>query len=151
MENFEKKLLEDQALLSEIPLLSKQLSDENLVEVYSLCREVYLLQYNAQISRDGEKLQCFYPNEKFETLCENMMDFIKGKEGKTQKLLDELMLILKKYYIETASVEEKNSKIFALENDNKKGGAGLVGRLFNLNQIDWETFSKGIEENIKIS
>lgn len=151
VEEFKAKLLNDTELLNDLPLLRNQLINERVLrKLNDLCRDVYLIQYEAGIFRDGNELKAFYPNETFEVLGNQISNFIRSIEGKNNEILDEVMLILKKYYIETAIPAEKNSEISKLINEENKNGIGFVATLYNFNKIDWNRFSEVIMDNIDL-
>ncbi|MEB1806612.1 MAG: hypothetical protein LPK26_04765 [Bacillaceae bacterium] len=144
---FYEELLNDENLLNETPTLKKSLNNPKVIEgIYTLCRRTYLTQYNASVVKleDGE-YGCYIKQEQFQSLRDAFDNFLNILEiGNNQKqLLEEILRVIKGYYIKTATDEEVSSKSGVVRNEDNKN-FGLYGVYYNFNDIDWNYFEKGL-------
>ncbi|RUL56450.1 hypothetical protein [Lysinibacillus antri] len=153
MKNYEKfktDIKNNNDLLLELKLIRKNLEHEDvLTQLFSLCRETFLTQYNAEIFKnENGSFGYFIPNEAFKVLGNHIKEFLNSINLQLSKdSLGEIILILKSYYHLTATSEEIAKKSH-VEHNNDSTQFALFGTFYNFTRIDWGIFEKGIKENI---
>lgn len=154
MENIKKfndKIKRDNTLTSKSLVFSKSVQNEDVLsQLYNLCRETFLIQYNAEISKDPTGVfKCFIPNESFEMLGAKIKSFFYTIDVPlTYKNLDELIEIFKNYYRTTATSEELASKGHLEKGNNNSPGLAVISTYYNFTDIDWDMFETGIKESV---
>ena len=151
LEDFKEKLVNDSEVLEKLEILPKYLDDEKVVhQLYDLCRKTYITQYSSRFFKnDDGTIVSFTPHEDFERLGIHIEYFINQLgEKDLNKTFDEVLILLKEYYISTATSDEISKRTYEERSDDKKQHFGVYGTYYDLNQIDWNFFSKGIKENI---
>ncbi|MGR6342344.1 hypothetical protein ACU5CE_31810 [Priestia megaterium] len=149
LKEFKETLIKDEELLHETPLISKHLEAESVLDkLYFLCRQTYLVQYNSSVIKLEEGgFGCHIEQENFDKLRSYIDDFINdliNDINQKTALFKEVLQILKKYYIETASSDENRSRTY-IDESKSNSQFGLFGTYYNFNQIDWDYFEKGLE------
>jgi hypothetical protein len=146
IDDFYEKLLDDDELLEHVPMLKKSFTDENVRNnFYNLCRQIYLTQHNSTVVKmDDGGFGCFVSEENFKELRNNIEQFISelGYESEGE-LIKEVLFALERYYDETATHEENNSRTH-IENNPKYQMFGHMGTYYNFNNIDWNYYRKGL-------
>lgn len=146
---FNEKIKNDKELLNEIPVLRDYLEKEETLDgIYFLCRETFLTQYNSKAVRLENGFGYEVPQESFRRLKGHIDNFI-GKLNVENELevTKEVLEVLKHYYMETASSEEKTSRTHFEKPASGVKTVGLQGTLYNFNQIDWNYFKEGLGLN----
>ncbi|WP_035502442.1 hypothetical protein [Parageobacillus thermoglucosidasius] len=115
--------------------------------LYDLCRQTYMLVYNAEISKKGDKFQIFIPDTEIKKLSEKIVEFaktLKNSNSIDQDLIHEIIDILKRYYLKTATNEEIRSRTHLeppATQDNRP--FGVFGTYYDFNRLpNWEEFKE---------
>jgi hypothetical protein len=150
-EEFYAELINDEEIIDQLDILKPHLNEEQfLYKLRMLCRYVYLAQYNADTFRLEDGFGAKISESRIEEVASQfngIIDYISSY--KPHDVYEELLVIVKKYYIETATPEEKDLRMGMVppkENDDR---FGFRGTFVNFNEIDWEYFNKIIEPKIK--
>lgn len=150
LEKFKQEIKNDKELFSNLKLLKEHLkNDEVLNRLFSLCRETFFTHYNGKIVKKDGNICCFITNEAFEKLSNQIKSFINSLDIKyTEISFGEVKQILEKYYKLTEKLEEK--RIHKELNDTfNNAPIRFIGTLYDLNNINWESFELGLKENSK--
>lgn len=150
--DFINNLLSDEEINEKIPVIRPYLKQEKYqLEIYSLCRATFLTQFNAEIFKDGSVFKSYISNEQFAELGIKISQFINTLDEENKEVVfEEVIIILKEYYNETSTTAEVSQRTH-LERTNIEGKSfGHYGTLYNFNEIHWNSFLKGIKENINL-
>jgi hypothetical protein len=142
---------ENKEFYKEIPLITSTFEDDNELEnVYEICRKTYELQLSADIFRTESGMGYQISENDFKQYAIHFNDFVKSIPGDKKEVYSETLELLKKYYKDTSVKDETKGKTF-MDNNPSTGMAGHVGTLYFLDNMDWEYFEKELSRFLYLS
>lgn len=155
VKQFNETILNNSTINKDSVVLTVLREDIENPLIFDLSREIYLLIYNADVHKEAngglgifiDQLDIDDVASRFKEVINNLSTTLNVEKS---KVTDDLINIVKRYYQDTATEEELNSRVGRVKADNQQGLLGKVGTIYNLNEFpDWDEFEKLLRKGIK--